>query len=80
MPAPICSECRAALAPDADPRRFTCSDRCRTRRSRRLATERAATTRASLADLFAALRAAALSGDLAALAEAERRASRLLAG
>lgn len=37
---PTCSECAAPM-PGADPRRITCSDACRHRRSRRLRRERA---------------------------------------
>lgn len=48
-----CSECRGPLPADADPRRVTCSDRCRTARKRRRDAEEVARLRAALAALGA---------------------------
>lgn len=72
MATPItCAVCGITFPLDADPRRITCGSTCRARRKRAKDAER-------LRALFAAQTAAALSGDVATLAEVERQAARLL--
>ncbi len=44
-----CSECRAPLPADADPRRVTCSATCRSARKRRRDAEEVAHLRAAVA-------------------------------